>query len=61
MSDKNELPVLIDCDRLGIELARRLSWDGLDILLTARAALVDANFHREAKMLDPIIAEQFPL
>lgn len=38
----------IELDALGVDLARRLEWDGYDIFFTMERALIDANFHTVA-------------
>ena len=50
----------LDTDDIGVQLARRLSWDGLAILLVARAALTDANMHQEAKEVGALISAYLP-
>ncbi len=42
--------------KLGVELASKLRWDGLGILFVAKAALEDANFHEEASAIDRLIS-----
>jgi hypothetical protein len=41
----------IELDALGVDLARRLEWDGYDIFFTMERALIDANFHTAAAAL----------
>jgi hypothetical protein len=41
----------IELDALGVELARRLGWDGYEIFFTMERALIDANFHTAAATL----------
>lgn len=39
----------------GRALAAKCSWDGYEILAICQAALIDANFHREAEILGQMI------
>ncbi len=41
-----------DEDALGILISQHFEWDGLAIMLVARAALEDANFHTEAAIIE---------
>ena len=43
-------------EKLGQELASKLRWDGVGILLVAKAALTDANFHAEALVIEQLIS-----
>jgi hypothetical protein len=36
---------------LGVLVSRFFKWDGFDVLKTAEAALIDANFHGEAAVV----------
>lgn len=38
-------------EKLGVQLARSLKWEGHSIFLAALAALEDANFHRVSREL----------
>lgn len=39
----------------GIMLSQYFEWDGLSLLMVARAALEDANFHSESRVIDEMI------
>lgn len=50
----------MDTQILGVELATKLGWNGLDILFVAKAALEDANFHEEALAINRLISNNIP-
>lgn len=41
----------IELDKMAVEIAQRLGWDGYDIFFTMERALTDANFHTAAAAL----------
>ena len=50
----------MDTQKLGVELASKLKWNGLDILFVAKAALEDANFHEEVLAINRLIFSNIP-
>lgn len=44
-----------DQEVLGIVLSKYFEWDGLKILEVASSGLEDANFHKEAALVDEMI------
>lgn len=50
----------VDTQALGTEVSQLLKWDGLAILLTMKDALTDANFHKEAKVVEGLISNNNP-
>lgn len=46
----------MDTQKLGVELASKLRWDGLGIRFVAKAALEDTDFHEEASAVDRLIS-----
>ena len=41
----------IELDKMAVEIAHRLGWDGYEIFFTMERALIDANFHTAAATL----------
>lgn len=44
-----------DWERLGSDLAAKMGWNGVSVLMVAIEALTAANFHREASILDHMV------
>ena len=42
-------------EALGILISQHFEWDGIDILRTCAEALTDANFHKEASIVENLI------
>ena len=45
----------LNIEKLGIELSQKTKWEGVTILEITREALIDANFHSEAKIIDAMV------
>ena len=45
-----------DLERMGEDIAHTCEWNGLEILRVAIAALTDANFHDESKILEQMLS-----
>ena len=45
----------MNTNELGFDLAKKLAWNGVAILQVARAALEDANFHTESRIIHALI------
>jgi len=45
----------IDNEKMGVNLSQTLEWDGFAILEVSIAALTNANFHTEAKIINRIL------
>lgn len=41
--------------QIAADLSQQLKWNGFDILRVACEALTDANFHREAEVIEQMI------
>jgi len=46
-----------DAECLGLVLARYFTWDGLQVLKTAYAALEDSNYHKENEQIAKLIKQ----
>lgn len=55
--DPDEVDTL---DRIGCALALASRWDGVTLMQVLSAGLTDANFHRDAAMVDRMIAAYLP-
>lgn len=50
-----------ELQEMGVKLSQGLMWSGIDIMCVAKAALTDANFHHEARVIEQLIADNIPL
>lgn len=55
MRTKEQQIEKIDTEKMGIDLASTLEWHGFAILEVSIAALTDANFHRETKIINEML------